>query len=125
MADYVPNFEPGSLVTYQVGATAVTGGQVLAISATGRTVIPTTAAARNVVGVAKHDAAVGASITVSRGGEQRLTAAGAITAGTPVKSAAAGAVAAWQNGTDDASLIIGVAINTAADTAAVDVLWRA
>lgn len=124
MSDYVPNFLPGNEVTYTAGAT-ITGGQVLHITATARVVSPTSAASNHVVGVACHNAASGAPVTVSRGGEQRPVASGAITAGTPVKSAAAGAVAAWVSGTDDASLILGVAINTVADLANVDILWRA
>jgi len=124
VSDYVPNFLPGHELTYTAGA-AITGGQVLHITATGRIVSPTGAASDHTVGVACHDAASGALVTVSRGGEQRPKASGAITAGTPVKAAAAGAVAAWVSGTDNASLILGVAINTVADLANVDILWRA
>lgn len=124
MAEYTPNFLPGADTTWIAGAT-ITGGQVLHITATGRTVSATGAASDHVVGVACHDASTGQRVTVSRGGEQKLTAAGAITAGTPVKSAAAGAVAAWVSGTDLPSLVVGVAINTVADGAAVDVTWRA
>lgn len=124
MGEYTPNHLPGHNATFVAGGT-LTGGQVVHITATARTVSATTAASDHVVGVANHDAVTGQRVTVSRGGEHRLTASGAITAGTPVKSAAAGAVAAWVSGTDLPSLIVGVAINTAADAALVDVAWRA
>jgi hypothetical protein len=124
VTDYVPNFQPGAFVTYTAGA-AITGGQVLRISATGKVVSPTTAASNATVGVACHDAASGAPVTVSRGGEQQPKATGAITAGTPVKSAAAGTVSAWVSGTDAADLIVGLALATVADAALVPVAWRA
>lgn len=124
MAEYTPNFMPGQSVTYTAGGT-ITAGKVVHISATGRTITLATAGSDHTVGVACHDAATGALVTVSRGGEQKVTASGAITAGTPVKSGAAGTVAAWISGTDNASLIVGKAINTAADAALVDVTWTA
>lgn len=124
MGDYTPNHSPGTDVTYVAGGT-ITGGQVVHISATGRTVTATGAASDHVVGVACHDALTGQPVTVSRGGEQRLVAAGAITAGTPVKAAAAGAVAAWVTGTDNASVKLGTALDTVADTAFVHVAWSA
>lgn len=124
MADYTANHLPGEVVTYNASAT-ITGGQVVHLTATGRTVTVTTAASDHVVGVACHDAIAGQPIVVSRGGEQRLTAAGSITAGALVKSAAAGAVAAWVSGTDNPALVLGVALDTAADAATVHVAWRA
>ncbi len=124
MSDYVPNHLPGHSVTYVAGAT-VTGGQVVKLSATGRTVVAATAGSEAVVGVACHDAISGAFVTVSRGGEQRPTASGTVTAGVPVKSGAAGTVASWVTGTDNASLILGVALDTVADTLPVNIAWRA
>lgn len=124
MPDYTPNHLPGESVTY-VASAGITGGQVVHITATGRTVTATTAASDHVVGVATHDAITGQRVTVSRGGEQFPKAAGAITAGVPVKSAAAGCVAAWVTGTDLPSLVLGVALDTVADGANVAVAWRA
>lgn len=124
MGDYTPNHLPGESVTY-VASASITGGQVVNLTATGRTVTATTAASSQVVGIATHDAITGQRVTVSRGGEQFPKAAGAITAGTPVKSAAAGCVAAWVTGTDNASLILGIALDTVADAAQVAIAWRA
>ncbi len=124
MADYVPNHLPGQNVTYIAGGT-IAGGQVVVLSATGRVVTVAGAGARNTVGIACHSVVSGQAVTVTRGGEQRPIAAGAITAGVLVKSAAAGAVAAFVPGTDAIDLILGVALNTVADTAPVDVAWRA
>ena len=122
MGDYTPNALPGNERTFVAGA-AITGGQVVYLSGSPRLISPTTGASAAVPGVAGHDAATGDRVTVLRGGEHKLTASGAITAGAKVKSAAAGAVAAWVSGTDNPSLILGTALNTAADTAAVDVAW--
>lgn len=124
MADYVPNFLPGANVTFVAGGT-ILGGQVVVLSATGRVVTVAGASARNTVGIACHDVVSGQALTVSRGGEQRPIASGAITAGALVKSAAAGAVAAFVPGTDAIDLVLGVALNTVADAAPVDVAWRA
>lgn len=124
MSDYVANFLPGQAVTYVAGGT-ITGGQVVVLSATGRVVTVAGAGARNTVGLACQDVVSGQAVTVTRGGEQRPIASGAITAGALVKSAAAGAVAAFVPGTDAIDLILGVALTTVADAAPVDVAWRA
>jgi predicted RecA/RadA family phage recombinase len=124
VSDYVPTAIPGHEFTYTAGA-AITGGQVVHITATGRVVSPTGAASNKTVGIAVQDVASGASFTVSRGGIQLPKASGAITAGVPVKSAAAGCVAAWVSGTDAADLIVGVALSTVIDGAIVETLWRA
>ena len=124
MADYVANFLPGQAVTFIAGGTIV-GGNVVVVSATGRVVTVAGAAARNTVGLACHDAVSGQPVTVTRGGEQRPIASGAITAGALVKSAAAGQVAAFVPGTDAIDLILGTALTTVADQAPVDVAWRA
>lgn len=124
MGDYLPNHLPGNDVAYTAGAT-ITGGQVVYLSGTPRVVSPTTAAVRNVVGIACHDAILNQPVTVSRGGEQRPVANGAITAGVLVKSAAAGQVSAFVAGTDAIDLILGTALFTVADQASVDIAWRA
>lgn len=92
MADYVPVFAPGKDITLTVGATAVVGGNLVALSAA-NTVIPTAASTAAWVGVATTDAAVGARVGVTSGGVQELVAAGAIAVGANVIPAAAGKVA--------------------------------
>jgi predicted RecA/RadA family phage recombinase len=82
VSDYVPTAIPGHEFTYTAGA-AITGGQVVHITATGRVVSPTGAASNKTVGIAVQDVASGASFTVSRGGIQLPKASGAITAGVP------------------------------------------
>lgn len=124
MTDYSPNHLPGADVTFTAGAT-ITAGQVVYLSGTPRVVSPTTAAVRNVVGIACHDAILNQPVTVSRGGEQRPVANGAITAGVLVKSAASGQVAAFVAGTDAIDLVLGTALFTAADQGSIDVAWRA
>jgi Uncharacterized conserved protein (DUF2190) len=122
MSDYTPNHLPGASVTFVAGAT-ITGGQVVSISATGRVVSPSGAGSTAYVGVAEHDAASGQTVVVARGGEHKLTASGVIVAGAKVKTGVAGTVAAWVTGTDNPALVVGTAINTAADAAPVDVIW--
>lgn len=117
MADYLPLFKPGQSITSTTSA-AVTGGQLLIVSGSG-TVAASSAATHLFVGVAAFDAASGAEVTIHKGGVQRLTATGAITAGERVMAAAGGTVAAF-SGTDY-SQVVGVALTTAANGAAVDV----
>jgi hypothetical protein len=95
MSEYLPKHAPGKVVTRKVGATAVTGGQLVTISAD-NTVIPTTGAGV-VEGVAGHDGATGTLVPIHSGGEHELTFAGALAAGARVQSAANGEVAAWDS----------------------------
>lgn len=118
MAEYLPLYKPGHAQTRRTSA-AVTGGQLLIVSGSG-TVAPSSAAAASWLGVAAFDAASGTDVTVFNGGVQRLTAAGAITAGALVEPAAAGAVASHTAGTNDV-YVVGVAITTAADGGLVEV----
>lgn len=120
MPDYIPIIEDSNKYTATTSG-AVTGGKVLIISGDG-TVAASSAASALVCGVALFDAASGARVTVSRDPIQSLIAAGAITAGDALEAAAAGAVATHTLGTND-NRIIGYALTTAADTAAVRVLW--
>jgi predicted RecA/RadA family phage recombinase len=86
MADYLPKFKPGESVTYTASA-AVTGGRLVAVTASGpgvRSVAPAGVDSAAVVGVAGFDAAAGEPVTVYGGGVQRLVAAGVIAAGAPV-----------------------------------------
>lgn len=120
MPNYLPVLKPAETMTSTTSA-AVTGGQVLVVSGSG-TVAPSSAATHAVVGVAAFDAASGAQVTVHKGGVQRVTASGAITAGDRVMAAAGGAVATL-SGTDY-SQVVGIALTTAANGAAVDVDFK-
>lgn len=111
-------YEPECLYadTYTATASAtITGGQVLIVSGNG-TVGPATADSNAVIGVAATDAVANGLVTFFPRGKIHIsTAAGAITAAARVNSAAAGAVAS----ATAAVANIGVAMTTAADTAAV------
>lgn len=91
MASHIHLFDPGAPVTFTAG-TAVTGGQLLAVTGN-RTVGATAGVNAKWVGVAAFDAAAGERVTVVKGGVQRIMASGTIAAGDAVVSAAAGAVA--------------------------------
>ncbi len=116
MADYGPIFAAGKKPrTYTVGATAVVGGQVVELSVA-ETVIPTAAAGGDVVGVAAHDAAIGAPVTVwpLPGVTHEVTAASAVAVGDNLAAAAAGQVATASQATGAIfSQIIGVATTAA------------
>lgn len=81
-------------------------GQVVYISAD-MTVSPTTGASAAVLGVAMMDCKAGGTIAVECEGLFKLTAAGTITAGSKVASAAGGKVGAGTENT------IGIALNDA------------
>lgn len=118
MGDYSPKFKPGQDITLTASAT-ITGGQLLSVSGVG-TVAPTSTAGPTWLGVARQDAANGEKVVVSRGGVQRLTAGGAITAGARVIPAAAGKVVTIGAGSADHT--VGTALTTtAADGDIVDV----
>jgi len=123
MSDYVPIHSPGHEITLTASA-AITGGNTLAISGV-KTVAPAiSASAKKYVGVAGHDAANGAPVTVLSGVGQvhESVAAGAITAGDLViVGAVAGTIATIGAGTFDQA--IGIALTTAADTALCQ--WKA
>lgn len=124
MGDYVPKFKPGQDVTYVAGA-AITGGQVVYLSAAG-TVLLTAAAHANVMGVATRDVATGERLAVSRGGVQRCVSGAAIAVGDPLKSAATGRVVPYVVGTDPVTQLIGFALTAAgAAGTSVDVQWKA
>lgn len=121
MADYAPIYSPGHEITQTASAT-ITGGQVLMNSGV-NTVAPASAATSKYLGVAAHDAASGAKVTVLSGvgAIHETTAQGAITAGDLLKTGTvAGTVATIGAGTFDQ--VIGMALTTAADTAACQ--WK-
>jgi hypothetical protein len=117
VAEYLPVYRPGQVLTLKASAT-ITGGQLVAVSGSG-TVGPAGAAATGWVGVAAFDAATNDNLTIHSGGVQSVTASGAITAGSPVIAGAAGTVVA--SATPPAGQQVGVALTTAADTAKVRV----
>ena len=116
MTDYLPKHVPGVAVTLAASA-EVTGGRLLAVSGAG-SVAAAGAASTFVAGVASRDVKTGDTVGVyPLGGVHRLTAAGAIPAGTVVAAAADGKIAA----TGD--MKIGVALAAAAaDGDVIDVL---
>jgi hypothetical protein len=112
MGIYAPNYFPADRLQFTAGA-AITAGQLLFLSAA-NTASPTTAATAAWLGVAEHDVASGDPVPSYLVGVHTLAAAAAVAAGVPVKAAAAGGVAAWVTGTDDASLIVGLSLAAAA-----------
>jgi hypothetical protein len=118
MAEYVPLHQPGKAFT-RIASAAIVGGQLLRVSGSG-TVAPTSAASADWLGVAGHDANTGDPVTVYSEAVQRLTASGAITAGSTVEGAASGQLAAHTNGTNDIN-VVGLALTTAASGALVEV----
>jgi len=125
MTEYVPVFKPGQAITLTASAT-ITAGQVVAVSGV-NTVAAAGAGALNWVGVAAFDAVNTDKVTVYSGGVQSCTASGAITAGDMVGCGAAGTVitVAAAGGTYAAADsvatrgLVGIALNSAADTAKV------
>lgn len=116
MADYLPLYYPGQVIT-RVCSADVRGGRVVRVSGSG-TVAEAGAGAGDWLGVAAFDAKSGETVTVWSGGVQRCIASGAITAGANVLTGAAGTVA---SGTAAAGTAVGIALTTAADTALVEV----
>lgn len=108
MAEYLPKFDPDDAFTLTAAGTVV-GGQL--VTGAG---VTAGANANNWVGVAGHDAVSGQSLTVFTGYGQRLTAAGALSAGVLVKCAANGQVTGYTSGTDNADTLVGVTLEAAA-----------
>lgn len=113
---------PGDVLTYTVGATAVLGGQMVDLDAAG-SVVHSAADSRKCVGVAMHDAAIGAKVSVARVGVWMLKASGAIAIGDQISTAAAGdvkaqpaAAAATLGDINIARAIIGVSLATITST---------
>lgn len=124
MADYQPIYAPGTAFTSTASA-AITGGQMVAVSGNG-TIAPAASDSQDVIGVAAHDAASGARVTVhALAGvvHEFVAGVGGVTAGDHLKvGAAANAVLPIGAGTFDQR--IGIALTTAAATAKVQVLGR-
>lgn len=113
MPDYTPVYGRSKTMTFTAGA-SITGGQAVAVSGVD-TVSPTAVNPANFAGVAAHDAASGAPVTVHMGaGLVHETAiAAAATAGALLFAGAAGQVTATA-GTGYGAVAIGVAIRTLA-----------
>lgn len=115
MGDYTPVYGRPKQMTFTAGS-AITGGQVLAFSAAD-TVVPAANNAANYAGVAAHDAASGALVTVFMGaGVVHETLAAAATAAAALVfagSATAGELGAANSGYNVA---IGVAVRATAGT---------
>lgn len=120
MADYAPAFLPGQTFTSQASA-AVTGGQVVEVTGSG-TVAAAAAGSIKVVGVAAHDAASGAKLTViaNKVIHDTVAGTGGVTAGNNLLTEASGVVVA---GAAAVGTRIGVALTTA--SAAAVVRWMA
>lgn len=121
MGVYAPNYIDADRLSF-VTAAAVTGGQLLYISAA-NTVTPTSAATAAWVGIAAHDAASGAVVTVYTVGVHTVAASGSIAAGAAVIGAAAGAVATVASDASDGANLVGIAL-TAAASSLVTILLR-
>lgn len=115
MSDYLPKFKPGEAITLPTLATAaVTGGQLVTVDAA-----PAAADSVSWVGVASRDTGVGQPLGVYADAVQRLTAAGALPKGTPVKCAAAGQVTTWVSGTDNYDRYVGLTLEAATGAGSV------
>lgn len=116
MADYTPIFTGGVVPFTATTSAAVTGGRVLEVSGDG-TVAQAGAGSLISIGVAAHDAASGAKVTVwpLDNCVHQLSAPGAITAQAGVITAANGEVATAAVATAAAAgTLIGIAATTAA-----------
>lgn len=117
----VEKYGDGDSWTATVGAgQAATGGLLLEMLDGDRLVRTAQAGSFLVCGVAMHDAAALAKVTVAAEGVWMLVASGTITAGQRVIAAAAGAVAA-AGATPDARTVFGYALASAVTTALVPI----
>lgn len=128
MADYIPPYTGGAVPFSLITSAAVTGGQVLEVSATG-TVGPATAATVKPVGVAAHDAASGATVAVwplaNVIHEISVVAAATVTAADGVITGTAGTVNTVVVATGAAAgTLIGTALTTQAAPGTVRFIGR-
>jgi hypothetical protein len=115
MADYTPLFTPGDAIT-QTASAAITGGRLVAVSAT-NTVATAAADSAAVVGVAATDVAASGdkflAYPLRGGGVHPLVASGAIIAGAGVVSDTGGKVkSATTADAAAAGTLLGIALNT-------------
>lgn len=125
MADYTPVFSTGNVPFTLQASAAITGGQVVYASGAG-TVAPTAGANGAAIGVAAHDAANGAKVSVwplVGPVHETVTPAG-VTAGAALSSSTAGGVDSGTLATlAAAGTFIGTAVTTA--TAGNKCRWTA
>jgi len=118
MADYTPPYTGGTVpFTAKAGAT-ITGGQLVFVSATGA-VSPTAGANGAVCGVAAHDAASGAQVSIwpMFGPMHETVTPSGVTAGNALTSSTSGGVDAGTLATIAAAgTLIGTAYTTATGT---------
>lgn len=115
MADYLPVYTNGAEPYSATTSATVTGGQVLYASGNG-TVAPTAGANGAFVGVAAHDAASGARVTVwpVSGVIHETTSPAGVTAGAALTSSTSGGVDSGTLGTIAAAgTLMGTALTTA------------
>ncbi len=113
MASVTPYFDDIRELTYTVGASNVTGGQLVAATSPGdRTVVNAGAASVAVKGVALFDQTIGKKVTVARQQMLPVVASGTIAAGDKLVAAASGQVAS-AGATPDARTIVGEAMENA------------
>lgn len=116
MADYTPVYVSGIRPFTKTASGAITGGQVVAAS--GASSVATAGVGATAIGVAAHDAASGARVTVwplaNIEHEVTVVAATTVTAGDGVITAAGGTVNTSAVGTAAAAgTLIGIATTTA------------
>jgi hypothetical protein len=121
VADYAPVYGRAKAMTFTAGAT-ITGGQLVYVSAAD-TVSPAALANPAPIGVAAHDAASGAPVTVLMGAgvvHETATSVAFPTAGVAVYAGAAGAVTP----TAGSGPIVGYAIRVASGTPPQILRWK-
>lgn len=128
MADYSPVYRNGSNPYTVTASATIVGGQLVVITGSG-TVGPSAGASGLFAGVAAHDCASGARITVwPVAGVVHETVngnAGTITAGAPITTGASGNVDTGTLGTVAAAgTLMGTAVTTAATAAKVRWIGR-
>lgn len=123
MGDYLPYIQGVRPFSGVTASAAITGGQLVEVTGV-NTIGPAGAASVKVIGVAAHDAAIGAGVTVHpiSGNTHETTSTAGSVAGDRITAAAAGAVASTAAATAAAAgTDLGVAVNTA--TAGNKVRW--
>jgi hypothetical protein len=126
MADYTPIHSGGAIPFTSTASAAITGGTLVAVSGNYQ-VATAGAASATVVGVAAHDAASGAKITVwpLRNVTHEITSTGTLAAGDGVVSGASGVAATASVATAAAAgTLLGIAVNGASGGAVVRFLGR-
>lgn len=114
MADYTPVFPLGGAGFTMQASGTITAGDLVVVSGSGT--VASSGAAGAAIGVAAHDAATGAKVTVMplKMVHETLAGAGGVTAGQPLKvGASPSKLILWVTGTDGAEKWVGIALTTA------------